>query len=210
MAMPQLQLIVVLSTFVIAAAILVLADKLLKKYKKKHEISYVYWGLGLLLFGIAAFLETLFALNYYNGGLIDLYLFLVVLVVQLLSLGSVQFVKREWIKRYYYYFSILIAIITAIAIVSTNQGNLMVNYVVAGLPSNNTIIASTIATVVSSITIVWIAAASYLKKRSWRMLSIIAGVIVVAIAGTLYIVSFPELLYYSEFLGMVLLWVGFR
>ena len=53
------------------------------------------------------------------------------------------------------------------------------------------------------------AAKSYLQKHNPRMLSIILGVIVVATAGSLYIAAIPELLYYSEFIGMVLLWFGF-
>ena len=54
-----------------------------------------------------------------------------------------------------------------------------------------------------------IAAISYKRTRSKKMLSIIAGVIVVSIAGTLYIASFPEFLYFSEFIGILLLWAGF-
>ncbi len=44
---------------------------------------------------------------------------------------------------------------------------------------------------------------------SKKMLSIIAGVIIVSIAGSLYIVHFPAFLYYSEFIGISLLWFGF-
>ena len=41
------------------------------------------------------------------------------------------------------------------------------------------------------------------------MLSIIAGVVVVSIAGGLYIAAVPVFLYYSEFVGIILLWFGF-
>ena len=85
----------------------------------------------------------------------------------------------------------------------------MQNYVVAGAPPISVIVTSSIATFPAAIVIIWVAAASYIQKRNVKMLSIIAGVIVVSIAGTLYIASFPAFLYYSEFFGILLLWLGF-
>lgn len=41
------------------------------------------------------------------------------------------------------------------------------------------------------------------------MLSIIAGVVIVSIAGSLFIAQFPAFLYYSEFIGILLLCLGF-
>ncbi len=61
----------------------------------------------------------------------------------------------------------------------------------------------------AAILLILIAAISYKKKRNYKMLSIIIGVIIVAMAGTLYIVEIPVFLYYSEFIGILLLWYGF-
>jgi hypothetical protein len=33
--------------------------------------------------------------------------------------------------------------------------------------------------------------------------------VVVSVAGSLYLVQFPAFLYYSEFIGILLLWLGF-
>ncbi|MEM3426614.1 MAG: hypothetical protein QXI42_12560 [Thermoproteota archaeon] len=57
--------------------------------------------------------------------------------------------------------------------------------------------------------IIIFAALSYRQRHSLKMLSIIAGIIIVSIAGTLYIASFPEFLYYSEFICILFLWLGF-
>ncbi|MDE1870492.1 MAG: hypothetical protein KGH71_05965, partial [Candidatus Micrarchaeota archaeon] len=57
--------------------------------------------------------------------------------------------------------------------------------------------------------LVIVAAMGYRRTRSLKMVSIIAGVVVVSVAGTLYIASFPSFLYYAEFAGMLLLWMGF-
>ena len=50
---------------------------------------------------------------------------------------------------------------------------------------------------------------SFKKNKDYRNIVIVAGVLEVSVAGTLYIVSFPSLLYAAEFLGIVLLWIGF-
>ncbi len=210
MLAPGLQIIVVFSTIFISAAVFLLARKLVLKYAERKQASYVLWGLGLWFFGLSALIEALLALNIYSTALMGLYLFLVVLVVQLLSLGSVELLNGGLYKKAYYAFSAIVALATVASIVSSPPANLMVNYVVAGLPPLPVIITSSIATFVSSAVIVGIAIKSFIKRRSWKMMSIIAGVVVVGAAGTLYIAAMPELLYYAEFLGMVFLWLGFK
>ena len=88
-------------------------------------------------------------------------------------------------------------------------GNIVSNYIVYGVLPLPVVVASSIATFPASLVIIATALLSYLKTRSRKMLSIILGVIIVSIAGTLYIVQFPVLLYYAEALGIVLLWIGF-
>lgn len=204
-----LQELIVGLTIFISVAILILAYRLFNKYKKTKGISFLFWGAGLAIFGVATLLETIFALGIYNALLIDGYLFLVVVLVQFLSFGSIELVKTKRYRDVYYAFSIAIGGLTLISIAMTNQGYLMQNFVVAGLPSLWVLVTSSIAVFAASGVIVVTAAKSYLAKRSWRMLSIIAGVIIVATAGSAYIVQYPWLLYPSEFVGMVLLWIGF-
>ncbi|HEV2231717.1 MAG TPA: hypothetical protein VGS18_05990, partial [Thermoplasmata archaeon] len=48
-----------------------------------------------------------------------------------------------------------------------------------------------------------------LRTSRWRSLWTAAGIIVISLAGFLFIVSIPVTLYYAEFLGVVLLFVGF-
>ena len=85
----------------------------------------------------------------------------------------------------------------------------MVNYVAWGVPPLLVTIFSTLITIPASAVLLVVAIKSYLKTKNKKMLSIIAGVVFVVIAGTLYIVSFPSLLYISEFVGILLLWYGF-
>ncbi len=207
--MVSLQTLVFLATLLTAIPTIVLAAYMTKKWAGKKQKSHLFWSVGLWLFAITVLMETLFSQGIYSGLLIDSYLLLVVILVEMLALGSIQLIKSKLYRDIYYAFVAIITAITAYLIFSKDQGNLIMNYVVAGQPSIPVIIASSVATFVAVIIIVFIAAISYRKTHNMKMISIITGVCIVSIAGTLYIASYPYLLYYAEFIGMALLWLGF-
>ncbi|MGD0511551.1 MAG: hypothetical protein ABSA33_06990, partial [Candidatus Micrarchaeaceae archaeon] len=95
------------------------------------------------------------------------------------------------------------------SLVATKVTNFIVNYIAYGNPPLLVIYSSSIVTFPAAAILITVALKSYLKTKSYRMLSIIIGVVIVSIAGTLYIVQFPSLLYAAEFIGILLLWVGF-
>ncbi len=186
-----------------------LAIMLTNKYRKSGAVQFLFWSAGLWLFAIGVLLEILFAFGVYNLVLGDLYLVDVVLIVEALAIGSLTLVKRKSIFKAYFGYVALITAAVLISLLYNNIGNILVNRVVYGILPLWVVITSTMATFPAAIIIVVVAALSYIKKRSYKMLSIIAGVIIVSVAGTLYIVQFPAFLYYSEFIGILLLWLGF-
>ncbi|HVC58364.1 MAG TPA: hypothetical protein VND15_02715 [Candidatus Acidoferrales bacterium] len=200
-------LVATVSTCILALGLAVLMTR---GYMRKRDRSKLFWSLGLWVFAFTVFLELLFALNVYSGLLINSYLFLVAILVELLALGSIQLVKSKLIVKAYYVLAILGAALTAYSLLASNAGNLITGYVVGGLPPALVIYASSLATFPAAIVIIGVAAVGFKRTRKIKLLSIIAGVIVVSVAGTLYIGSFPSLLYYSEFIGILLLWAGFR
>lgn len=207
--MVSLQILVLAATLLTAIPTIILSAYMTKKYAQKKQKSYLFWSIGLWLFAITVLMETLFSLGMYSGFLIDSYLLLVVVLVEMLALGSMQLIKSKTYRNLYYVFVVIITAITAYLIFSQDQGSLIMNYVVAGQPSIPVIISSSIATFAAVIIIVFIAATSYRKTHNMKMISIITGVCIVSIAGTLYIASYPYLLYYAEFIGIALLWLGF-
>jgi ABC-type siderophore export system fused ATPase/permease subunit len=88
-------------------------------------------------------------------------------------------------------------------------GNIIKEHIVFGVLPLGVTISSSFVTFPAAAFIILIAAISYKKFKSKKLLSIIAGVIIVAIAGTLYIAAIPVFLYYAEFIGILLLWIGF-
>ncbi|MEM0111658.1 MAG: hypothetical protein QXK90_02700 [Candidatus Parvarchaeota archaeon] len=211
--------LVLLSTIVISILSAVLAALLTLKYRKFKSYNYLFWSIGLWLFTFGVVLEVLFASDIYSGLLIDIYLFIVALLVEALALGSVQFLGKK-VKKVYYVYAAVTSVAMAVSFFFVDVGNIITNYVVFGpLPLLTTIISSVITFPAAAVIII----SAYLtirRARAYRsdkarrhkdlqMSSIIAGVIVVSVAGTLYIAAYPELLYWSEFFGILLLWLGF-
>jgi hypothetical protein len=161
------------------------------------------------LFAFASFLEILFSLGIYNAGLIDAYLFSVAILVQLLSLGSLALMSRIRLFNAYVGYSAAADAALLVSLFLFPVGNVLTSGVVYGqLPLAVTIMSSVI-TFPAAVILIVVAAISYRSRGDRKMLSIIAGTIVVSIAGTLYIAAYPAFLYYAEFIGIILLWLGF-
>ncbi|MDE1834018.1 MAG: hypothetical protein KGH64_01635, partial [Candidatus Micrarchaeota archaeon] len=150
-----------------------------------------------------------FAVGIYSGLLIKLYLILVAILVELLALGSIQLIKSVKLKRFYYVFVVISTLLLIYFTAVTDMGNLIQYYVVWNPPPLSVILLSSLITFPAAIVIAGIALKGFLQRRSYKLLSIIIGVIEVSIAGTLYIVAYPAFLYIAEVLGILLLWYGF-
>jgi hypothetical protein len=194
-------------TFVLS---FVLAFYMTRKYKKSRASSLLFWSAGMQAFAIGVFIEVVFALGIATVPLVSFYVFLVALIVELLALGSIQLIKSKKIKRAYYAFCIVSTVLLAGSVIAYPASiSFVTNYVAWGALPLVVTLLSTLITIPASIVLLAVAIKSYLKTRNKKLLSIIAGVVFVVIAGTLFILSFPALLYISEFVGILLLWYGF-
>ena len=203
------QAFVEFSTLLILALTLGLAIIMSYRYVRKHSKPLLYWSTGMWFFAIGVFLEVIFAFGIYSEFLIALYLFIVVMVVESLAIGSMQLIKSIKLKSSYYIYSIITTVLLAYSLYASNIGNVITNHIVFGALPIFIVITSSIVTFPAAAILIAIAAISYLHRHSAKMLGIIAGVVVVSIAGTLYIAAIPAFLYYSEFIGILLLWLGF-
>ncbi len=200
---------VLIATLFIFLASSLLSALLTMNFFRKSVSSYIYWSTGMWLFALASFLEILFSAGMYNIPLIDIYLFSVAVLVQLLSLGSLALTRKDSIFRVYAGYSIASDILLSVTLVVYPVGYVLTNGVVFGLLPLFVTIVSSIITFPAAVILIVVGALSYRTGKDTRMLSIIAGTIVVSIAGTLYIAAYPAFLYYAEFIGIVLLWLGF-
>ncbi len=187
----------------------ILAFLMTQSYLRNRRSSHLFWSIGLWVFALSDFLEFVFALNVYSTLLMAIYLFIIVLLTQLLSLGSIQLVSSKPIRYGYTIFAGVIAIVVLISVLVGPISNLVMDYVVLGQPTLFIIISSSLGTFPAAAVLIWVAALGYKRTRSPKMLSIIAGVLVIGFAGTLYIATFPSFLYIAELFGVFLLFYGF-
>ncbi|PYB68404.1 hypothetical protein DMB44_03425 [Thermoplasma sp. Kam2015] len=202
------QAVVIASTILIFILSAILSIFLTLNYVRNHRRSSLFWSIGMWLFAFSVLLETVFAYGIFNQSLIKIYLFAVAELVLFLSFGSANISGGKWLS-YYYVYSMIVSIYLIISLILFPVERIVLNYVVFGpLPLNDTI-ASSLITFPAAVVIIAVAVLSYRRKRDFRLFSIILGVVIVSIAGTLYIAKFPAFLYYAEFIGIVLLWIGF-
>ncbi len=186
-----------------------LAAVISQRYLKKRSLSLLFWSSGIWLFVIGMFQELLFAVGVYSSLLINSYLFIVALLVEALALGSIQLVKSNNIRNGYYVFVVLSTLLLAYSLVASPVGNIITDWIVYGNLPLFVALTSSLVTFPAAIVLAGVAIKGYLKTRSRKLLSIITGVIIVSIAGTLYIVQYPAFLYIAEFVGILALWYGF-
>ena len=203
------ELFIEFSTILIFLLTVPLAGLMTYKFLKKRGKSQLYWSVGLWLFGMGVLLEVLFSFNIYNAFLIKTYLAAVAFLVSFLALGSTALLKNKKVFIYYGIFLILSAVFVVYSLITANIGNVLTNYVVFGVLPLLVVISSSVMTFPAAAMLIAVAVLSYRKTSNKKMLSIIAGVVIVSVAGSLYIVHFPAFLYYSEFIGILLLWLGF-
>jgi hypothetical protein len=203
------------SYFVAGSAVLILvltaalASLITRRYASSRQPQYAFWGVGLWLFAFGVLLEALFAIGVYDTAMAVAYFLSVALLVEFLAMGSVSMTKSKKAKYAYAAYSALAGVAVLYSLISSHLGNVVVNHVVFGVLPISVVASSSAATFPAAVILIALAARSYIKRKSSKMLSIIAGVVVVSIAGTLYIAEFPAFLYYSEFIGILLLWLGF-
>lgn len=193
-------------TFVLAA---ILSAFLTRNYLQRRSKSYLFWSIGLWLFALSVLEEFLFSSGYYGESLIRSYLGLAAILVEFLALGSIQFVKSSKLKTAYYIFSIASTVALGYFLATETIGNILDNYVVFGTIPLSIVTVSSIITFPAVIVLIATALLSYRRTKNPKMLSIVVGVVITAIAGSLYIAQFPAFLYYSEFIGILFLWLGF-
>lgn len=205
----QINTEVAATTLVILILSAMLAVLLTSDYLRKRTISLAMWSSGMWAFSFSVAMEVVFSFGIYDSILIRAYLFLVAFLVELLAMGSMALLQKRLAMVSYVVYSLATTVFLVIALAVSDIGNLLLNGVVYGPLPLLVTIGSSLLAFPAAIILVVVSIISYRKTRVLRLVSIIIGVIVVSAAGTLYIASFPAFLYLAEFIGILLLWIGF-
>ncbi len=187
----------------------VLSFYLTASYFAKRQKQYLYWGIGMWIFAITDLLEVLFAWGVYSTGIAQAYLFLIALLVVPLAMGSISLTKSRIAMRAYVAYSVIASAALLYYVITSDIGTIVTNGIVNGYMPTMVLVGSSIITFPGLAIIVGIAALGYVRTKRRKVLWIITGMLVFALGGMLYIASIPASVYYAEFAGLLMLWLGF-
>jgi hypothetical protein len=181
-----------------------------RRFRAQGARAHLYWSVGLLLVFFTLVEEAIFYYGYWTSALLDSYFFLVALLVGVLSFGSAENgLPAKWRRVYTAYVGVAAAVVGFFCLTNPVSGAILTQGVVTGNPSLGIVLSSTALTVPAAALMAGLALIGVYRKRVWRLAYIAAGILVISAAGGLYIVSIPVTLYYAEFVGVFLLYVGF-
>lgn len=205
--MQILAIILALAIFLVNA---VLAMLLARFYLKGKSISSLIWSSGMRIFAIAALLELLFAFGVYSEFLAKVYLFAIAMPLLAFSVGHMQFVRSKAAKQIYYYYCTALAFILLYALYAASIGSIFNGYEIYGaLPLSVTVMSLIIAASALAV-LSFVALKDYISRKRLKVLAILPGAILFLLNNALHFAAMPPLmLYYSQLLGIALIWVGF-
>jgi len=207
----SLSLLVGISIVVLSLASLLLSLLVVRRYRR-GAYSYLWWGSGLFLVFVTVLQEALVYFGTWSQLLIRSYIFLVALLVGLVSVGSVQLVRSRNIRYVYFFYFLIASVVTAyFSFITPVSQDVVVKGIILGPLPTSDILISSLLTGPAATVIAALALYSAVKMKKAGNLFIAAGIIVISIAGTLFdIRTFPVVLYYAEFIGIILLFIGFE
>lgn len=201
---------IVVSVAVLGAVSLLLSGLILARYRRDRRPWHLYWGVGIFLVFLTLAEESALDAGLWSQPLIRSYLVLVAVLVGVLSLGSAELsLKRRWRSLWFVYVGVTSAVCAVIGALTPISSSIMFQGVVWGLPPTDVVVSSSAVTVPSALLLIVTSAYGAVRQKRPHLLYITLGTAVISLAGSLYIVSFPATLEYAEFLGVLLLFLGF-
>ena len=200
---------IALSLAALGAALGVLAGRGFVRAVRTRKLAQALWGAGLSLGAAAMAIEFLAYVGVVTVGLLQTYVFLSAGIVGVLSLGAVGSLHRPRLARGFAAFELVALAVTAGASYATPLPlSMVVGGIIVGNPPPNLLILSTVVTVPATVVLLGTAVISLRRAFRWSHVTMLAGACVLGAGGAFYIASFPVMLYYAEFVGIVMLFVG--
>lgn len=201
---------IALSLVLLTTALGTLSARGLLRSARERSGIQLMWGIGLAFAAVATGVELVVYVGIVDGVLLQTYVFLSAAIVGMLSLGSTRVIRSTKFRTSYTVYTLaMCAIVGALSYSTGMSSSTMVSQgVITGNPPATLIVVSSLVTVPA--TFVLLGAVVVALRRSWRWQTLMMGVgaCVLAAGGALYIASFPVALYYSEFVGIVLIFFG--
>jgi hypothetical protein len=220
--MHYLPILTTIITFVFAAAVF-------NRFRYRHGAYLLFWGIGLVLYGLGALTEVVLLFSFNAFALKLWYLCGAMLTAAWLGQGTVNLlVRRRGIATTLNYILIAVSLFAFIMIfiapivpgaaAAYNPAVPLSSQYRDILTRSGVIVGLTILLNIYG-TITLVGGAAYSAYIFWRKhvlfnrmvgnILIAAGALLPAIGGSFIRMGLPDFLYLSEFLGAILMYVGF-
>jgi hypothetical protein len=200
---------IAISLLLLAVLLAVLSVRGFRRFVEAGVRSQLMWASGLAFATAAMAIEAVVYLGVVSGPLLQAYVFVSAAIVGVLSLGATRILRRRWVETAYTWYTVAACAVVGVASFLTPVSTGIVEGgIIAGNPPVLLLVLSSFVT--GPATVVLLAASLLSLRRSWRWqtLLMVSGAIVLGAGGTLYIASFPVALYYAEFIGILMLFLG--
>jgi hypothetical protein len=210
-----------LITFIFAAAVF-------NRYKVKRGKHLLFWGIGLVLYGIGTLTEVIMFFTYNELALKLWYLCGAMLTAAWLGQGTINLlVRRRGIAEILNFMLIVISLLAFVLVILAPETPAAATYNTAQPASAQYKDILTRSGIIILLTILLntygtftlVGGAIYSAYIFWRKrllfnrmvgnILIAVGAILPALGGTFLKMGLPDFLYLSEFLGVILMYIGF-
>ncbi|HYA70849.1 MAG TPA: hypothetical protein VEH28_05725 [Thermoplasmata archaeon] len=181
----------------------------LVRFVRQRALAQLMWGGGLGFAALATGVELVVYLGVVNGLLLQVYVFLSAAIVGVLSLGSTHVIRSERFRTGYSgYILAACSLVGGLTFTTPLSSTMVVQGVISGNPPVDLIVVSCLVTIPATFVLLGAVVVALRRSFRWRTLMMGIGACVLAGGGALYIASFPVALYYSEFIGIIFIFVG--
>lgn len=200
---------IVVSLLFVLALLVVLVARGAAQYARTKDRNQIIWGSGLALAAAAMAVETIVYWGVAPGPYLPAYVFLSAAIVGVLSLGATRVLRRPRLETAYrgWVFGTC-GLVAALCVVVPMPSSMVTAGVITGNPPLLLLVASTLVTGPATVLLLTASYLSLRRKWNWHTLLMIAGALILGAGGVLYIATFPVALYYAEFVGILLLFLG--
>ena len=197
------------SLWALTVALAFLSVRGFLRFLEHRQLVQLSWAGGLGLSAAAMAIEAIVYLGVVNEPILQTYVFLTAALVGVLSIGATRVLRRPSFERAYAVYALAGCFALGIFCFLTPVSSAIVTGgIITGNPPLLLLIVSTFVTGPATVVLLGATVSSLRRSWNWRTLLMAAGALVLGAGGTLYIASFPVALYYAEFIGIVLLFVG--
>lgn len=197
------------SLLFVTAMLLILVGRSVLQFVRTRARDQLIWGSGLGLATAAMAVETIVYWGVPPAPYLPAYVFLSAAIVGVLSLGATRILGRPRVENAYRIYMLgTIGLVALFSAITPLPSSMVSAGVISGNPPISLILLSTLVTGPATVLLLGASYLSLRRKWRWHTIMMIAGALILGAGGVLYIATFPVALYYAEFFGVLLLFLG--